>query len=145
VISLATWIAFPAYWVYFGIIHFILLASLLGLPFVGRGVLSLISGILILLLYWSGLWQETGLYSLLKAPLHLPRYTLDLVPLLPWFGVVLLGIAFAAFGLHRRIEEWLPEHRFPSLRWSGRHALAIYLLHQPLLYGAVYLSWILIS
>ena len=136
-ISLATWLAFPQYWVYFGIIHFILVASFLALPFVGRTLLPIFLGALIFALYWSGLVTETGLFGLFKEPLHLPRYTLDLVPLLPWFAVVLIGIAFASAGLHWRMERYLPEHPFPVLRWSGRHALAIYLLHQPLLFGAV--------
>ncbi|WP_457607325.1 heparan-alpha-glucosaminide N-acetyltransferase [Nitratifractor sp.] len=140
-ISLITWLLFPAYWIYFGILHFIFVASLLGLPFVGRVRASLLVGGAILLLYWSGLWQETGFFELLKGPLHLPRYTLDLVPLLPWMGVVLLGVSFSGAGMQERFERQLPTLPLGPLRWAGRHALAIYLLHQPLLFGGVYLAW----
>lgn len=50
-------------------------------------------------------------------------------------------------------ETWLTTPRYPgrsgsagsTLRWLGRHSLAVYLLHQPLLYGAVFLVGVLIG
>ena len=66
--------------------------------------------------------------------------TEDYVPLLPWIGVVLLGI-FAA----PHIMKWSQTHMqsvtdTAAIRWlalAGRHSLAIYLLHQPLLIGVL--------
>ena len=140
-VTIATYLIFPKAWVYFGILHLIFISTILGLLFVSKAKTSFLVGIAILLAYWSGIWTETGTFRLLQPLLHLPRYTVDLAPLLPWFGVYLLGIAFASAGLHIRIEKHLPAHPFPLLRRAGRHSLAIYLLHQPLLFGLLFLLW----
>ncbi len=57
--------------------------------------------------------------------------TMDYVPLLPWFGVVALG-----HGLGRSLQKRPMMNAPPGLgpiRWLGRRALAVYLLHQPVL------------
>ena len=138
-VTVATYLVFPKAWVYFGILHLIFISTILGLLFVSKAKTSFVAGIAILLAYWSGIWTETGTFRLLQPLLHLPRHTVDLAPLLPWFGIFLLGIAFASAGLHLRIEKHLHAHPFPLLRQAGRHSLAIYLLHQPLLFGLLFL------
>jgi uncharacterized membrane protein len=66
----------------------------------------------------------------------------DYYPLLPWAGVALLGVAIGntlypastrRFALPDR-SAWLP---LRALRWLGRHALPIYLVHQPVLFGVI--------
>ena len=68
--------------------------------------------------------------------------TEDYVPLLPWFGVVLLGL-FAGpriIGFARRTAGVLNRHGLVrGLALAGRHSLIIYLLHQPLLIGTLFL------
>lgn len=70
---------------------------------------------------------------------HKPE-TEDYVPLLPWFGVVLLGI-FAGQQLHRpRVTRLLrmvngAHGAIRALAWAGRNSLLIYLVHQPILMG----------
>jgi uncharacterized membrane protein len=142
-VSLATWVVFPRSWVYFGILHFILTASLAALPFVGRPRLALGTALLILGGSAAGILHMHGLYEWLRPFLHLPRYTKDLVPFVPWFGVVLLGVAFASAGWHRTPLLVSVEARGRATRtlaFLGRHALAVYLLHLPLLFGAVMLG-----
>ena len=85
-----------------------------------------------------------GLYDWARSLLHLPRYTKDLVPFFPWFGVVLLGVAFASAGWHRvpllagvMASGWGTR----VLAFMGRHALALYLLHLPILFGVVMLLY----
>jgi uncharacterized membrane protein len=66
--------------------------------------------------------------------------TEDYVPLLPWAGVTLLGVALAARSLTPRNAAALARLRPPRLLgWMGRHSLAIYMAHQPLLLGALWL------
>jgi len=77
------------------------------------------------------------LFELLHAPLHLPaRHTEDLAPFIPWFGTVLSGIFIMHHGWIQCIV--LPQIKLiENIAWMGRHALAIYLVHQPLLFGAL--------
>lgn len=141
-VTVATYVIFPHGWVYFGVLHAIWLFSLLGLLFLGRGYLALFAGVTIIVLYkYFGVTMHP-LYLMLQKPLLLPRFTVDLVPLLPWFGVVLLGIALVAFGLERVVFEnrllagGSRVHK--NLALAGRHALAVYLLHQPILFSLVW-------
>ena len=66
----------------------------------------------------------------------------DYVPLFPWFGAVLVGIAAA---LARPPGCWRGWRRSTPGRWAkpliflGRHSLAFYLIHQPVLIGCVWL------
>jgi uncharacterized membrane protein len=143
-VTVATYIIFPRAWVYFGVLHAIWLFSLLGLFFLKRGYLALLLGVGIIVLYkYFGVTMHP-LYLLLQAPLSLPRFTVDLVPLFPWFGVVLLGIALVEFRMERVVFD---NRLFTSgsevhkkLALAGRHALAIYLLHQPVLFSLVWVA-----
>ena len=62
-------------------------------------------------------------------------YSADYYPLLPWVPVFLFGIWLG--GVLERNAERSPPGRCcpPALTFAGRHALAIYLVHQPVLYG----------
>jgi uncharacterized membrane protein len=65
--------------------------------------------------------------------------TEDYVPLLPWLGVMLWGLALGQWMLERR-RGWLagplPAALGP-LAFIGRWPLTIYMLHQPLLIGSL--------
>jgi uncharacterized membrane protein len=65
--------------------------------------------------------------------------TEDYVPLLPWFGVVLIGMAFgpALKRLAGVLQQVLDIRPVKMLAYAGRHSLIIYLLHQPLLLSAL--------
>lgn len=63
-------------------------------------------------------------------------YSTDYFPLLPW-----LFLFWAGFFLHRLIGRGRMKPLYRSvcapLDWLGRNSLVIYLLHQPLIYGAL--------
>ncbi|WP_269929726.1 DUF1624 domain-containing protein [Aminobacter sp. HY435] len=143
-ISVATWIAMPNTFIFFGILHQIALASVLGLAFLRLPpVLTLVVAALVIaaphylrseffnqpLLLWVGLST---------AP---PRSN-DFVPLLPWFGAVLIGIGAARLalkaGLFDRLARLQPGRWSQPLSFFGRHSLAFYLVHQPVLIGLVW-------
>ena len=66
--------------------------------------------------------------------------TQDFVPLFPWLGVVLLGVGLGHALVRRRFGPLASVARAPgALRWMGRHSLPIYMLHQPLLMGTLWL------
>lgn len=138
-ITVMSLVMFPSSWIYFGILHFILAASFLGVVVVRKPWLALILGLVILLADWWGYldseWPFVGFGSVL------PQNTEDFVPLFPWLGVMYLGIACAGL---------LPIQRFnlPRLQlirpitWMGRHALLIYLIHQPIMFaGFMAVAW----
>lgn len=143
-VSAGTYAAFPQAFVFFGILHSIALASLLGLlvlrlPMV---VPYLLAGLVLWLdrslafealnsrwLAWIGL--ET-----VKPP------AVDFVPLVPWLAAFLAGMGVAkqglAYGLFERLARWQPGEAWRRLAWPGRHSLVIYLVHQPVIIGLMW-------
>ena len=63
--------------------------------------------------------------------------TLDWRPLMPWGGVVLVGLGLGR--LAPRPPAWRARPApIRGLAFAGRHSLAIYLIHQPILIGLLY-------
>lgn len=131
-------------WISFGILHFITVASFLGIWFVRHATLSVIVGIGLIVIgnqLQMGVFDQTGLHWI-GLMTHKPA-TEDYVPLLPWFGVVLLGNALMHLALTKGwfplVQTWQGQGWIgQNLRWLGRHSLLIYMLHQPLLLGLLY-------
>jgi len=143
-VSAGSYLMYPKSFIFFGILHFIALASLLGILFVRLGYLNLLLGGIILLIgnhyshpffnqpamQWIGLMTE--------GPI-----TEDYVPLFPWFGMVLVGLGLAYWSqnnqLLSRLLHWQNQGRaVKGLCFAGRHSLLIYLLHQPIFLGVLY-------
>ena len=133
IISIASYVMNPSMWIYFGIIHFILVGSLLGLFFIRYAYLSLVLGLIIIALFNLELINMHWLYNYLRTPLYLPKYTEDLVQFVPWFALILIGIFI---GSKRWFDFGLKESRVVDpIVFLGRNALVIYLVHQPILFG----------
>jgi uncharacterized membrane protein len=132
---------FPKAWIYFGILHFIALASLLGLPLVKYPRVSLGLGATILVGYWSGFFDSAWPFVWIED--WLPEYTEDFVPLFPWLGVMYLGIGTMGLLLDsvimdkkRKSKKVLPTNPLINgLSKVGKHGLLIYLLHQPIFFA----------
>ena len=61
---------------------------------------------------------------------------MDDISFYPWFGCALIGVWLARTSF---IKMQIPQSRFICLlNLAGRHSLLIYLIHQPLLYGALW-------
>ena len=144
-ITVVTWYATPQTFIFFGILHQIALASLLGLAFLRLpAAMILVTGAAIIALpffYRADLFAHSALWWVGLSPVN-PRSN-DYVPLFPWFGVVLLGIAAAKIAT---ANGWLEKLRalgqpnwlaLPDL--LGRYSLSFYLLHQPVLIALVWL------
>jgi uncharacterized membrane protein len=147
-ITAGTAIAMPDRFIFFGILHAIAAASLLGLLCLRLPVLVLvIGGIAVLTLpqlarfaaldapwfWWTGL-QTTGLRSV------------DYVPLFPWFAPFLFGLAAAKLmaraGIWARLARWKAPRALAPLIRAGQHSLILYLAHQPVL---IALIWIMLQ
>ena len=141
-ITVVSYITFPQTWIYFGVLHFITVASVMALLFVRLEWITLSLGILIVALFNLDIINMYWLYEPLKEALYLPVRAEDLVPLTPWFGVVLIGIFI---GKKRLFLFPLPSNKFTEfIGLLGKHSLAIYLLHQPLFFGIIAgADWIL--
>lgn len=140
-VSAGSYFMFPQSFIFFGILHFIFVASLIGEGLLRRSFHAMAFAILGAVSIALGVLADWPLFD--TAPLqwigfvtHKP-VTEDYVPLFPWLGVVFLGIACSTwlqFGSPALGGRGLS----PVLRWMGRHSLAIYMLHQPLLLGSLY-------
>ncbi|SMN11367.1 protein of unknown function DUF1624 [uncultured Candidatus Thioglobus sp.] len=143
-VSMASYLLFPATWIYFGILHFIALASLLGLLFISFPNLSLLTALIIWLTNMIGVLNMHWLFALLQPYLFLPNKTEDLVPFFPWFAMVLLGIFLAKQSYFSRILVAVFWTKFAKvgdiLGVFGRHSLLIYLIHQPLLFAMFWIK-----
>jgi len=143
-ISIVTWVAVPEGFIFFGILHQIALASLLGLAFLRLPpLLTLIVAALVIAapnFLRNELFDHPALWWVGLAPVN-PRSN-DYVPLFPWFGAVLAGIAAGRFAVSSGFFGWLAQFRFGSwvrpLDFAGRHSLAFYLVHQPVLIACVW-------
>ncbi|WP_321423067.1 heparan-alpha-glucosaminide N-acetyltransferase [uncultured Methanobacterium sp.] len=148
-ITLVTWIFIPEDFIVFGVLHFIGIAIILEYPFLKKKYTNLILGIIFI---FSGFFlaQFTVSYPwLLWLGLKPAEFvTVDYFPLLPWLGVVSLGI-FAGKTLYPNYERrfHLPElskNLFTGIfSFLGRHSLLIYLIHQPILILILYLMGVL--
>jgi uncharacterized membrane protein len=140
-VSVASRLAFPATWIWFGVLHAIAVSLVLAWPLAGRPRLALALGVAIVL---AGLALANRTFD--APPLnwvgfmtHKPA-TEDYVPLFPWAGLVLVGVALG-HALRARPGVLDPLARLPrALRFLGRHSLVIYLVHQPLLIALLWLA-----
>ncbi|PLK71250.1 hypothetical protein C0V73_11670 [Rhizobium sp. TH135] len=143
-ISVATFWFTPDSWIFFGILHAIALSSLIGLLFLKLPPLvTLLAAVVAFALsaYLRSPSFDAPWFWFLGLSETLPRSN-DYVPLLPWIGALLTGIAVARFLVDGDRLGWID--RLPAgprwLRWGGRHSLTVYLLHQPVLIAGLYLA-----
>jgi uncharacterized membrane protein len=137
-ITLATYFAMPQQFIFFGILHSIALASLLGLAFLRLPwVVTLLVAAAVLAvpqLYRDVAFDAPWLLWVGLAP-GFPQ-TMDYEPMFPWFGAFLLGMSAAQLMLSRGpLVRKAASPLMARVTWIGRHSLVIYLVHQPVIIG----------
>lgn len=144
-VSAATWLWAPQCFVKFGVLHSIGFCILLGIWLVGRPVLSTLLAVVCIVL---GFVVDSVVVSspfLFWLGLRYPGFcSLDFFPLLPWFGVVCLGLSLGALlypgGRRCFVLKFNPSGRFFGfLCWLGRNSLWVYVIHQPVIVGLILL------
>ena len=131
----------------FGILHLIGVSIIISYPLLRFVKLNFILGILVLIsgfflsvlslpfpwLLWLGLKPENF-------------YTLDYFPIFPYYGLVLLGIAFGNhyYKSYKRrfyLSDLSSKSFVKFFGFLGRHSLFIYLVHQPIIILSI--QWLL--
>lgn len=148
-ITLVTWVFIPGNFIVFGVLHFIGLAIILEYPFLDKKYVNLALAAIFMIL---GIYLDQLVFSepwllwlgLKPAIFH----TVDYFPLLPWLGVVSLGLFVGNtlyFNYQRqfRIPDISDHHLIKLTSFLGRHSLLIYLIHQPILIITLYLTGVL--
>jgi len=134
-------------YVIFGILHLIGVSIILAYPFLRFRAANLVLGLsLIVLGAYVGAqgFVVGGAAGVLLAPLGvLPEGLMmpDYRPLLPWFGVVLLGVFFGNavyLPWRKKTPAGAPPRPAASITFLGRHTLFIYLIHQPVLIATLW-------
>ncbi|MDN7012821.1 DUF1624 domain-containing protein [Methanoculleus sp. FWC-SCC3] len=138
VITGVTWLFLPNVFIIFGILHFIGIAILLA-PFFARFDTEklLITSIAFLIAGYAAS-LISGPWPLLWLGIRPESFaSLDYVPILPWFGLVLVGMAVGHLFYPDGKRAFLLPVAEPAfarpLEFLGRHSLFIYFLHQPVI------------
>lgn len=141
-VSLSSYLLFPDSPIFFGVLHHLTVASVLGLAFLRLpGLVTLAAAVAV------GLAGDMLSFPAFDQPwliwvgmTTVPPNSNDYVPLFPWFSGVLAGIALA------RLWPGVGHGKAPAggigraLAWGGRHSLFVYLVHQPILFGLFWLA-----
>jgi uncharacterized membrane protein len=144
-VSAGSYLLFPQRWIYFGVLHFIAIASFLALPFLRLGPANLAVGATLLIVGHAVrlAWFDHPALRWIGMMTYKPP-TEDYVPVIPWLGVVLLGIFVGQHVYGKSAPPAWATARYSRpaasvLAATGRHSLMIYMLHQPVLMGAMLL------
>ena len=147
-VSAGSYLMYPQSFIYFGVLHGIAVMLLIARFTAGWGGWLWLAGALVFATHlvaakainaWAlaELFNQPGLNWLgliTKKPV-----TEDYVPLVPWLGVMWWGVAAGQWLLTYR-PHWLAAatpRAFKRLSWLGRWSLSWYMLHQPVLIGAL--------
>ena len=146
-ITIGTIIALPSQFIYFGILHMIAVSMILGalllhLPKQSHRFFALAGIIVFLCGYFYPF--DLPIYGVWFWVAKNAPATVDYVPLIPWFGFVLIGISMGNF-----IEKWInfnfgENYLGIAMQWCGKNALLLYLIHQPILWAGFIIYLILI-
>lgn len=161
-VSLATYFVMPKSMIYFGILHFlglsILFFSLIKkyidkIPF---AVAIVVFTLLFFITY--GIKDNVlGISSSFGIALPHPSTdfflifgfvsdsfsSADYFPLFPWFFAFLFGTALGRLAKEEKFPKFMYKKRSRILTYIGTHAFLIYILHQPVIYGLLYLIYLL--
>jgi len=147
ILTTGSLIVMPEMPVFFGVLHCIGLSIVLSIPVLKYRNYALSFALIVLfvsLIFVQHPTKNPTLFHLILG-MHQENvwaYTVDYFPLVPWFGITLLGIAVGDWlycGDKRRfrmpdLSRYKPVKMF---QWAGQHSLVIYLLHQPIIAGTL--------
>ncbi|MGF3554613.1 MAG: heparan-alpha-glucosaminide N-acetyltransferase [Thermoplasmatota archaeon] len=138
-ITLVSWLYLQNGFIIFGVLHCIGISIILAYPFIRYIIQPFILGLLIITV---GIFLKTLTFDFpwllwLGFTPH-NFYTIDYFPLLPWFGVILIGISLGNIFYENGLRTFTLKDKthFKIINittFLGRHSLIIYFLHQIIL------------
>lgn len=144
-VSIGSWLMFGPRWIYFGILHFIAAALIVGRLTAPLGAWNLALAAMAIVAWF---FCRDPAFNAFPANIvgfvtEKPR-TEDYVPLFPWLAATLAGLGLGSVWSHRGfalLPALQPLNRRPPrlLLLLGTWALTVYLLHQPVMIGALWL------
>lgn len=143
-VSAGSWFVFGPRFIWFGILHFAAAALLVARPAVRLGTwnLALAAGVIGVWLFYADPAFNAAPANVIGLVTQKPR-TEDYVPLFPWLAAVFTGIGLASLWRARgfALPAALQRLNDAPPRWLvflGTWPLTIYLLHQPVMLGLLY-------
>jgi uncharacterized membrane protein len=145
-VTIATYFAIPNEFIFFGILHAMAAASLVGLIFLRAP--PLVTAAFAILAFFIPRYYQGGVFDqpwMWWAGLATrARSSFDYVPVLPWLCPFLFGMAFTQIAWVRsqltlkqlgitQSKQWITPFAF-----LGRHSLVFYLVHQAVLFPLVF-------
>ena len=146
VVSLVTYSFDPVMYVRFGILQF-MGCSLLTYPLVRN-----LPNMMLLAMSAASIAAGPVVQSLNGHWLLLPLgvmpagfRSMDYYPLIPWYGVYLIGVLIGQIFYRNKTGKLSPIVWLNWVTWLGRHSLVIYLTHQPVLLAVLYIifTWLI--
>lgn len=134
-VSFVTWIFAGDEFVKFGVLHFVGVAVVVASLYKRRPAVALFAAIASFILgeYFKTLTVSS--HFLFPFGLTAAGFgSLDYFPIFPWLSVVLVGQVVGEFYVKKSRRQF---GEVFLLSWMGRHSLAIYLVHQPILIGVL--------
>ena len=138
-ITIMSLVMFSQSWIYFGILHFMVLGSCVVFLLANMNwKITTLLGLAILAGFFIGWLPRRWPFDYIPT---LPSYTEDFVPLFPWLGVACLGLAFSQWLRQSKpVLERLALIRRDdgigqAINYSGKRSLWIYMIHQPILFA----------
>lgn len=155
-VTIVTVFVTPEQPIYFGILHLLSVAMLLTQPlkpltdripiWTGIGICFCLTALTYHI--WEGF---LGFFSLPLIPLPEFLYqtdwlcwlgtysdsffSVDYFPIFPWLFVYFGGVFFGRLALRGRFPKWTYQSHVRFFSFLGRHALLLYIVHQPVFYG----------
>ncbi len=144
--------------IYFGILHLLSLGMLLVAFFnkVIKAIPISLGAILFFILFLVFYNIEYGYIGFGELKIALPNtlyennnlfilgfhsetfYSADYFPILPWIFIFISGSFVGLLAPAGKFPAFFSKKRIPPLAFLGRHALIVYLLHQPIIYGLLF-------
>ncbi|MEN6378449.1 MAG: heparan-alpha-glucosaminide N-acetyltransferase [Methanofastidiosum sp.] len=144
VITIFTFIFLTNGVILFGILHLIGVSIIISFPLLDYKYKNLVLGLIVILLgiYLRNFTFDTT-YLLWLGFEPNSFFSFDYFPILPWYGVVLIGIflgnlAYPESKRRFNIPDLSGNITSRSLSFLGKHSLKIYLIHQPIIVLILY-------